>query len=116
MYLPLESNQDLIRQLKKYLKHFRLSFDYVADAVISKTTGDPGITRLVESFSSMGAPWLCGIRDLDAFADEMNLKVIENFKTAELYETYWHDRPFTSPIFKYYSVCTLEPVSATRTI
>ena len=115
MYLQLESTKHIITQIRKHLRQFRLSFDYMADAVISKTTGDPGITRLVESFSNMGAPWLCGIRDLGAFADEMNLKVIENFKTAELYESYWLDRPLTSPIFKYYSVCTLGPFSAPQT-
>jgi methyltransferase (TIGR00027 family) len=107
MYLPLESNKHIIRQLRKYLKHFHVSFDYMDEAVISKTTGDPGITSLVESFANMGAPWLCGIRDIHAFTDDMNLRVIENFKTAELHQKYWFGRPLTSPIFRFYSVCTL---------
>ena len=107
MYLPLESTKHTMTQLRKHLKQFRLSFDYMADAVISKTTGDPGITDLVESFANMGAPWLSGIRDIQALADEMNLRVIENFRTAELRQTYWPARPLTSPIFKFYSVCTL---------
>jgi hypothetical protein len=33
--------------------------------------------------------------------------VIENFKTAELHKNYWWGRPLTSPIFRFYSVCTL---------
>mgnify|MGYP003694613451 CR=1 FL=1 len=32
--------------------------------VVTNTTGDSGITTLVESFASMGAPWLSGIRDI----------------------------------------------------
>jgi hypothetical protein len=35
----------------------------MADAAILKTTGDHGITKLVESFANMGAPWLSGIRE-----------------------------------------------------
>jgi methyltransferase (TIGR00027 family) len=107
MYLPLEASKQVMTQLRKYLRKFRLSFDYMADAVISKTTGDHGITKLVESFASMGAPWLSGIRDLGALAGEMNLRVIENFKTAELRRSYWPARPLGSPIFNFYSVCTL---------
>jgi methyltransferase (TIGR00027 family) len=107
MYLPLDSTRYTIGELTRHLKEFRLSFDYMADSVISKTTGDPGITNLVERFANMGAPWLSGISDLEAFADEMNLRVMENFKTAELRQTYWPGRLLDSPIFKFYSVCTL---------
>jgi methyltransferase (TIGR00027 family) len=107
MYLPLAATKHVMTQLRKHLRQFRLSFDYMADAVISKTTGDQGINKLVESFANMGAPWLSGIRDLRALADEMNLRVIENFKTAELRHFYWPARPLGSPIFNYYSICTL---------
>jgi len=107
MYLPMENVKGLLRELKASLRQFRVSFDYMAEAVVSKTTGDPGITSLVESFAAMGAPWLSGIRDIHALASELHLSVIEDFKTAELYRSYWLDRPITSPIFVFYSVCTL---------
>jgi methyltransferase (TIGR00027 family) len=107
MYLPLETTKHVMTQLRKNLRKFRLSFDYMADEVISKTTGDPGITKLVESFANMGAPWLSGFRDIEALADETNLRLIENFKTAELRQMYWPARPLVSPIFNFYSVCTL---------
>jgi hypothetical protein len=89
------------------VRRFRLSFDYMAEAVISKTTGDPGTTSLVQSFARMGAPWLSGIRDIRSLAYELRLNLVENFKTAELYQAYWPGRPITSPIFSFYSVCTL---------
>jgi hypothetical protein len=79
----------------------------MAEAVIAKTTGDPGITSLVESFASMGAPWLSGIRDIRALASEMCLELVDNFKTSELGQKYRLGRPVTSPIFGFYSVCTL---------
>ena len=97
----------MLTQLKKYVKRFRLSCDYMAEAVILKTTGDTGITNLVETFASMGAPWISGISDIQGFAREFSLNVVEDFKTAELYETYWPWRVVSSAIFNFYSVCTL---------
>jgi len=79
----------------------------MADEVISKTTGDAGITRLAESFANIGAPWVSGIRDIQALADEMNLRVVENFKTADLHRAYWPRRRLASPIFRFYSLCTV---------
>ena len=68
------------------MKPFRLSCDYMSEAVISKTTDDAGVTRLVENFEAMAAPWLSGIRDIESLARELNLTVIDNFKTAALHE------------------------------
>jgi methyltransferase (TIGR00027 family) len=107
MYLPMESNRHILSELRQYVRRFRLSFDYMAEAVIARTTGDPGITSLVESFAAMGAPWISGIRDIQALASDVRLKVIENFRTAELHRRYWLDRPMTSSIYMFYSVCTL---------
>jgi methyltransferase (TIGR00027 family) len=45
MYLPLDSVKHTLAELRRCVKRFALSFDYMAEAVISKTTGDPGITR-----------------------------------------------------------------------
>jgi hypothetical protein len=41
---------------------------------------------MVESFENMAAPWLSGICDIQSFASDVTLKVIENFKTATLQE------------------------------
>ena len=75
--------------------------------VESQTTGDAGVTRLVESFASMGAPWLSGIRDIQSLAREGGLSLIEHFTTSELGRTYRLGRALTSPIFDFYSVCSL---------
>jgi methyltransferase (TIGR00027 family) len=107
MYLPLETVKSVLTEIRRHVTRFRMSFDYMAEAVVSKTTGDPGITSLVESFATMGAPWLSGIHDVASLARELSLTLIENVKTSELYQTYWLRRPMTSPIFTFYSVCTL---------
>jgi len=110
MYLPLDTVKRVLAEIRLHVKRFRLSCDYMAEAVISKTTGDVGITTLVESFAAMGAPWLSGIRDIQSFARELGLNVLEDFKTAELCRTYRTDRLLVSPIFDFYSVCTLDSV------
>ena len=107
MYLPLDCTKQILTELRSHVTQFWLSCDYMAESVISKTTGDPGITSLVESFANMGAPWLSGIRDMQALAHELGLSLIEDFRTSELYRAYWAGRPMASAIFNYYSVCTL---------
>jgi methyltransferase (TIGR00027 family) len=107
MYLPLDHVKQVLRNLANHLRRFRVSYDYLADAVISKTTGDAGITTLVDSFAAMGAPWLSGIRDIQSFARELGLDLLENFDTSELYRSYRGSWPIGSPIFEFYSICTL---------
>lgn len=63
MCIPQESSKHIIAQLRQHLRQFRLSFDYMADAVISKPIGNPGITRVVGCFTNMGAPRLSDSRD-----------------------------------------------------
>jgi len=107
MYLPLHMVKQVLTDMRQHVQEFVVSFDYLDDTVISKTTGDAGITRLVESFAAMGAPWLTGFRDITSLAKAVRLNVIENFPTADLFKTYWFGRPMPSPIFQLYSVCTL---------
>jgi methyltransferase (TIGR00027 family) len=107
MYLPRDYTKQVLAELKNHVRRFELSFDYMADSVVSKTTGDPAIASLVESFARMGAPWVSGISDIHTLAHEAGLEVAENFRTAELYRKYWTGRPMTSAIFNFYSVCTL---------
>src|SRR5262245_14090032 len=107
MYNPLAADKETMRQLKRHVKRFRLSFDYLTESVIKKTTGDASLRILVESFEAMGAPWLSGIDDIHGLAGELGLHVLENFTTGTLYRLY-RGRPSTSPIFEHYSICTLE--------
>jgi len=107
MYMPLANDKHTMLELKQHLKQFWLSFDYLTEPVVTKTTGDTSLTILVESFEAMGAPWLSGIDDIYSLARELGLYVVENFTTGELYRKYrgW---PSSSPVSQHYSICTLE--------
>jgi methyltransferase (TIGR00027 family) len=107
MYLPLQSVKQTLAELRTHVARFCVSFDYMDEAVIARTTGDAGITRLVDSFAEMGAPWVTGIGDVHGLAGELSLAVVENVTTSELRQQYWPDRPAESAIFRYYSLCTL---------
>jgi methyltransferase (TIGR00027 family) len=107
MYMPLASDTQTMLLLKRSVKWFWLSFDYLTESVITKTTGDASLTTLVESFEDMGAPWVCGIDDVSGLARELGLRVVEDVTTGELYHRY-RGRPAPSPIFQHYSICTLE--------
>jgi methyltransferase (TIGR00027 family) len=107
MYMPLTVDKQTMRLLKEHVTQFRLSFDYLTQAVITKTTGDASLTTLVESFEAMNAPWLSGVDDIQSLASEIGLSVVENVTTGELYQTY-RGRPASSGIFQHYSICTLE--------
>jgi methyltransferase (TIGR00027 family) len=107
MYMPLENDLHTMLELKRHVKQFRLSFDYLTESVIAKTTGDANLTILVESFEAMGAPWVSGIDDIGSVAQEAGLQVVESLTTGELYRRY-RGRPESSPIFRHYSICTLE--------
>jgi O-methyltransferase involved in polyketide biosynthesis len=93
MYLRLDSVKHILAELRTHVRRFGLSFDYMAESVIGKTTGDSGIASLVECFAAMGAPWLSGVRDAQGLAREMGLDLVENFTTSELYKAYWPGRP-----------------------
>jgi O-methyltransferase involved in polyketide biosynthesis len=72
MYMPLASDKHTMLQLKRHVKRFCLSFDYLTESVITKTTGDasheprrelrsdgrayPGLTISILSRVS----WACG--------------------------------------------------------
>ena len=107
MYMPLAADKHTMLELRRHVRRFRLSFDYLSEAVVTKTTGNADATSLVESFEAMSAPWVSGIDDIHGLAGELGLHVVENFTTSELYRKYRGGRT-SSIVFEHYSICTLE--------
>ena len=107
MYLPLDTVKGTLTELRDYLGRFRVSFDYMAEAVVSMSTGDSGVTSFASSFAAMGAPWLTGIDDIWRLARDLDLSVIENCRASDLLSVYRPGGSITSPIFHLFSVCTL---------
>ena len=110
MYLTAAAVNQVLGDITRPVRHFTVSFDYVTKEVIAKTTGDPEITRVVERFAAMGAPWTHGISDVGSLAHQAAATILENVKVADLHRAYWPTQPLDSPIYEYYSICTLQAV------
>ncbi|MEG4014154.1 MULTISPECIES: class I SAM-dependent methyltransferase [unclassified Microcoleus] len=100
-----------LEQIRDNVKSFRLSFDYMSERVILRTTGYQDINDYIDRYESMYAPWITGFENIATLADELNLKVIENFSTTDLHVQYRPRRSLESNLFKFYFVCTLENMS-----
>lgn len=98
----------VLEQIRDNLMNFRLSFDYMSEKVISRTTGDRDLNDYIDKYESMYAPWITGFENIETLAEELNFKVIENVSTAELHKQYRPGRVQESNIFNFYFVCTLE--------
>ena len=100
MYLSKQMNINVLAELRDALRAFSITFDYMSEAVIDHATGEADITKFVERFAAMGAPWQFGIDDLPAFANEAGLSVADNVTTADLHRAYWPGRAInaTGPV------------------
>lgn len=110
MYLTAAAVGQVLTHIARNVKRFSISFDYMAEEVIAKTTGDPEITSVVERFAAMGASWTYGINDLQGLAVKTSATILETFKIADLHRIYWPNKPLDSPMYDYYSICTLQAV------
>jgi O-methyltransferase involved in polyketide biosynthesis len=109
MYLTRAAAMKVLSDLTRSVRAFSIAFDYMDEAVVACTTGDPETTGFVERFAAMGAPWHYGIDDLQAVAREAGMQVADCMTVADLYRTYWPDEPLDSIIYEHYSLCTLTP-------
>jgi methyltransferase (TIGR00027 family) len=104
----------VLEQIRDNVKSFRLSFDYMSEQVILRTTGYQDINDYIDKYESMYAPWITGFDQIAILAEKLNLKLIENFSTADLHAQYRPLRSLESNLFKFYFVCTLENMSDNR--
>jgi methyltransferase (TIGR00027 family) len=111
MYLTAAAVNQVLADITRHVKQFTISFDYMSEEVIAKATGDPEVTSLVERFASMGAPWNYGISDVRSLAEKAATTILENVKISDLHRVYWPNQPLDSPLYDYYSICTLQSVA-----
>jgi methyltransferase (TIGR00027 family) len=107
MYLIEETAIQVLTELEANLPAFSISFDYMDETAVSRTTGEPGATAFVERFAAMGAPWTYGIDDLEAVAAEAGLTIADRATIGELHRKFWPERSPASIIYDHYTVCTL---------
>lgn len=101
----------VLEQIRDNFNDFKLSFDYMSEKVIARTTGYQDINDYIDKYESMYAPWITGFENIETLAEELKLKIIDNFSTAELHQQYRPQRSLESNLLKFYFVCTLENMS-----
>jgi len=116
-YLLWEGNTTLIRkedvisvlnQIRNNFDDFRLSFDYMSDKVILRTTGYEDINDYIDRYEKLYTPWITGFESIEPLAQDLGLNVLENLSMTELFNKYRPNRPLESNLFSFYFVCTLE--------
>lgn len=116
-YILWEGNTTLIKkedvisvleQIREHFHKFCLSFDYMSDQVISRTTGYDDINDYIDRYEKLYTPWITGFENIEPLAKDLGLKVIENFSITELFNKYRPNCPLESNLFYFYFVCTLE--------
>ncbi|MGH9905384.1 MAG: class I SAM-dependent methyltransferase [Pyrinomonadaceae bacterium] len=107
MYLTDSAMKRVIKAIRERIRYATLSFDYLSMKVIDKSTGDGGLSALVEHFARLGAPWITGIDDVYALGEELGLAVIQNVLSTDLHRWHWPTRPMSSSFLRVYSLCTL---------
>lgn len=108
MYLSQEEIVQVLTQMRRETGSCSVSFDYVAEEMIAKKTGEPEVTEIAERFAAIGAPWISGVNDLGALAATCGMRVADKARFADLYRAYWPGRKPDSVMYDYYSICTLE--------
>ncbi|MFO1126721.1 MAG: SAM-dependent methyltransferase [Methylocystis sp.] len=108
MYLDDRAVSRILTDLMSEMNRCSASFDFLARDVIDNQTGDAEITAVVERFAAMGAPWTYGIDDPAELAARCGAKVLDRVTLADLHRTFWPDQPLASPLYDYYSLCTVK--------
>lgn len=98
----------VLKKLCDNIQHFKISFDYMSEKVISRTTGYQDINDYIDKYESMYTPWITGFDNIEVIAKNLGLKVIDNWSTADLFKKYRPNRSLESNILNFYFVCTLE--------
>ena len=101
MHLTAPAVSRVLIDITRHVRHFTVSFDYMAEEVIAKTTGDPAITSVVLGITAS---------DVRSLADKAAATILENVKVADLHRAYWPNKQLDCPIYVRYSLCTLQAV------
>ncbi|MFM9266669.1 class I SAM-dependent methyltransferase [Tychonema sp. BBK16] len=102
----------VLEQIRDNFKSFKLSFDYMSEQVIARTTGYQDINDYIDKYESMYTPWITGLENIETLAKNLNFKIIDNFSNAELHQQYRPQRSLEFNLLKFYFVCTLEGIEA----
>ncbi len=106
-YLAYEDVKLVLQKKKKKLTEFALTFDYLSQKLINRSTGFRKSQDLLNSFSSLGAPWNTGFDDIRELAEGTGLALIHDFLIAEYINNRYLEFKVDPSLFDDYSICTL---------
>lgn len=111
-YLPYAMSLDVLNKINSHFENVKISFDYLSQKLIQQATGYQKSNDLLDSFSSMGAPWQTGIENVEAFANECGFQVHENFLIANYINEKFPSFRVDENLLDDYFICIL---SSTKT-
>lgn len=106
-FLPLDDVVLVLLRLHEKLRHFEISFDYMSDEVISRSTGDPRVSEFAETYANLGAGFITGIADVHAFARDLGLEIADHHAASELRRRYLPADECGLRLFEHYFLATL---------
>jgi len=83
-YLSPEKPRELLGRLARSIADLRVAIDYFGTAIVEGRSRLPSLNHGAALLRQMGAPWQCGIDDLEAMAREAQLQVAERATFAEV--------------------------------
>lgn len=107
MYLAMNDLVAVLATVRDRIARATVSFDYLAQDMVDKTTGDRTLSDLAERFERIGAPWITGIADIRALARRLDLALLDDVSVADLHQRHWPALATGTGFFGFYSLCTL---------
>lgn len=106
-FLPLDEVVLVLLQLRQRLDRFEISFDYMSDQVVSRSTGDARISAFAETYAELGAGFVSGLADVHAFARDLGLEVADHRAASELARRHLPADGCELRLFEHYFFVTL---------
>lgn len=106
-FLPLDDVVVVLLRLCSELRRFEISFDYMSDRVISRSTGDARVTEFAEMYARLGAGFVSGLADVHAFASDLGMEVADHRAASELVRRYLPEEACELRLFEHYFLTTL---------
>jgi O-methyltransferase involved in polyketide biosynthesis len=106
-YLPAQTVADVLAQIGSCSPGAVAAMDFMHHRVIARNTGHDDLNDYIDHLARMGAPWVSGFDDISPTAIGAGMRVHGQYTTAQLSARYQPHVPLNSPLFDFYSVCTL---------
>ena len=107
-YVEKSDIKSLLIDLRNNLDHFFISFDYLTDTVINRTTPYPAVTQAANFFSGLGSPWITGYDDISVLSKATFLTLLDTVSMEVLEHQYCPEAKNSLELLSLYSVSTLK--------